>query len=66
MGESRIGRVGRGIGSEELGVACGDNFGAKFDCERGQRNGGGAGSTCVEGRVLGAVLLVCVCDDGKD
>ena len=62
MGESKIRGVGRGLGSEELGVACADNFGAKFGCERGAEKwrgsleahvcrgkgfGGGAAGLCV-------------------
>ena len=42
-------------------------LGQNLAVKGGQRNGGGAWKhMCVEGRVLGAVLLVCVCDDGKD
>lgn len=66
-GGGKIGGVRRGLGGEELVIACVDNFLAKFDCEEGfgdteQELEGHAHN----GKGFFWVLVLPLCIDGKD
>lgn len=65
MGRSEGGGVGRGVGGEELVVACADNFWAQLDPERGKRNGVGVGRTWGRGEGFFEVPVVYLCADVK-